>query len=56
LANSGDFPEKITLMSSSYTVSYYTSFTAKPEEPNLGILLLNKPEAFTLEHQMHNLI
>jgi uncharacterized protein YjbI with pentapeptide repeats len=33
LANSGDFPEKITLMSSSYTVSYYTSFTAKPEEP-----------------------
>jgi transposase len=37
LANSGDFPEKITLMSSSYTVSYYTSFTAKPEEPGLYI-------------------
>jgi hypothetical protein len=36
LANSGDFPEKITLMSSSYTVSYYTSFTAKPEEPTFA--------------------
>jgi len=22
----------------------------------VGILLLNKPEAFTLEHQMHNLM
>jgi hypothetical protein len=34
LVNSEDFPEKITLMSSSYSVSYYTSSTAKPEEPN----------------------
>jgi hypothetical protein len=33
LVNSEDFPEKITLMSSSYSVSYYTSSTAKPEEP-----------------------
>jgi hypothetical protein len=35
LVNSEDFPEKITLMSSSYSVSYYTSSTAKPEEPKI---------------------
>jgi hypothetical protein len=35
LVNSEDFPEKITLMPSSYSVSYYTSSTAKPEEPAL---------------------
>jgi hypothetical protein len=29
----GDFPEKITLIPSSYSVSHYTSFTVNPEEP-----------------------
>jgi hypothetical protein len=34
LVNLGDFPEKITLISSSYSVSHYTSFTVNPEEPD----------------------
>jgi hypothetical protein len=57
LANSGDFPEKITLMSSSYTVSYYTSFTAKPEEPlafqlkPIKILIISDDQCYTSEQQ-----
>jgi len=33
LANLPDFLEKITLMPSSYRVSYYTFFNVNPEEP-----------------------
>jgi hypothetical protein len=36
LANLPDFLEKITLMPSSYRVSYYTFFNVNPEEPPKG--------------------
>jgi transposase len=62
LVNSEDFPEKITLMSSSYSVSYYTSSTAKPEEPKIVIILdnasIHKKKEFLekIKEKMPNLI